>query len=113
MNLVNQIEALLSDIQPDQRCIIAYSGGIDSHVLLHLIASLRIQHATQCLVVHINHQLNNNANHWEQHCASICKALNMPFSSVTITMSLTPQDSIEAVAPERVRVRALPARDFL
>lgn len=75
--------------------VIAYSGGLDSHVLLHVLSQIPNIHLT---AIHINHQLNPNANLWETHCKNICTALNIPFYSEKITLTKTPQHSLEALA---------------
>ena len=40
---------------------IAYSGGLDSHVLLHACAELHKQYAITFKAIHINHGLSSNA----------------------------------------------------
>ena len=62
-----------------RRWLIAYSGGLDSHVLLHLLASLRGQlDIPELLAVHVNHQLQPQADGWQQHCADVCAGLDIP-----------------------------------
>lgn len=77
---------------------IAYSGGIDSHVLVHAMSHLCQEHPWQLRALHINHGLNPKANDWENHCQQICNRLKIPFQSERVTLSLQPGDSIEAVA---------------
>ncbi len=56
---------------PAPRYWIAYSGGMDSHVLLHLCATLRDSHAftAEFHAVHIHHGLQTAADAWTEHCA--------------------------------------------
>jgi len=67
---------------PGADCLVAYSGGMDSHVLLHAMARLRdsgeLQGSLQA--IHINHQISTQAAQWETHCQKICDALNIPLS---------------------------------
>lgn len=57
------------------RCYVGYSGGLDSHVLLHsLVAFLGPQ--VVC-AIHVNHQLSPNADHWQQHCEERCLDLGV------------------------------------
>lgn len=78
---------------------IAYSGGLDSHVLLHAMSALRpvlpnsVVHA-----VHINHGLQHNAQQWEQHCAQVCAVLQIPYTSLTVNAHPAPGESPEAAA---------------
>lgn len=80
---------------------IAYSGGIDSHVLLHIFASYRLQNSFDLNVIHINHGLNPLANEWQQHCANICTQLNVNFLAKKIDNQVLPGESPEALARKR------------
>jgi len=61
---------------------IAYSGGLDSSVLLHLAAqSGRTVHA-----FHIHHGLSPNADAWEAHCRAECERLGITFASRRVTL---------------------------
>lgn len=58
---------------------IALSGGLDSTVLLHLLASLAQREDLPPLsAIHIHHGLQAAADAWPAHCASLCAALNVP-----------------------------------
>lgn len=59
------------------RIYIAYSGGLDSSVLLRA-ASAELQH-TKLRAVHINHQLSPNSGRWQEHCRQVCAQLAIPF----------------------------------
>ncbi|MCX7120657.1 MAG: tRNA lysidine(34) synthetase TilS [Gammaproteobacteria bacterium] len=84
----------------DQRnFVIAYSGGLDSHVLLHTMFKLKKSHPEiNVQAVHVNHQLNPLSNNWEKHCAEICDALNIPIKIEKINIDLKPGDSLEEQA---------------
>jgi tRNA(Ile)-lysidine synthase len=63
------------------RWFIAYSGGLDSTVLLHVIARLKKTSSTSLppvSAIHINHQLNPQADAWAAHCQKNCTALDIP-----------------------------------
>lgn len=51
---------------------LAYSGGLDSTVLLHALKAEGI--AVKAL--HVNHQLSSNAEAWQQHCVRQCDKLD-------------------------------------
>ena len=58
---------------------IAFSGGLDSTVLLHLLASLATSESLPPLsAVHIHHGLQAAADAWPSHCQSVCDALGVP-----------------------------------
>ena len=79
---------------------IAYSGGIDSHCLLHLISTHpSIKQKTTAVYVH--HGLSAHADDWQQHCQSICQEYGIQFIACTISTAPASGDSIEAWAREQ------------
>lgn len=87
------------DIANYPSLIIAYSGGVDSHVLLHRIASYRKKNPELVIqAVHVNHQLNPNSDQWALHCEKICNDLNIPIFIEKIALNLKPGDSLEEEA---------------
>lgn len=69
---------------PEVRWWIAFSGGLDSCVLLHALAALELPVKLHAL--HVNHQISPNANLWQQHCANICAGLSVPFTAVKVVV---------------------------
>lgn len=58
---------------------VAFSGGLDSTVLLHLLVKLRQTHSLPALTaVHVHHGLQAAADAWPAHCQALCDALNVP-----------------------------------
>ncbi len=58
---------------------IAFSGGLDSTVLLHLLANLAKTETLPTLsAVHVHHGLQAAADAWPSHCQSVCDALGVP-----------------------------------
>ena len=58
---------------------IAFSGGLDSTVLLHLLANLAKTESLPALrAIHVHHGLQAAADGWPEHCRSICDALGVP-----------------------------------
>ena len=48
--------------------VIAFSGGVDSHVLLHAMKQANQKHQKHKIsAIHVNHQLNPLSDHWQQH----------------------------------------------
>lgn len=79
------------------KVVIAYSGGLDSHVLLHLLArtpELSIR------AIHIHHGLQKIADSWVSHCQTICKALDVPLEIAYLNLTPKKGESIEAIARE-------------
>jgi tRNA(Ile)-lysidine synthase len=68
--------------------LIAYSGGMDSHVLLHCMNEIRFKNPQiKIRAVHIHHGLSVNADSWAAHCAAICAQLNIEFLVKHVNMS--------------------------
>ncbi|MGB7646572.1 MAG: tRNA lysidine(34) synthetase TilS [Pseudomonas fluorescens] len=58
---------------------IAFSGGLDSTVLLHLLASLANTETLPPLsAIHIHHGLQAAADAWPSHCQAVCDELGVP-----------------------------------
>ncbi len=64
------------------RVCVAVSGGVDSVVLLHAVATLRdsLNAPWTLLAHHVHHGLSPNADAWAKQCQLICSALNVPFT---------------------------------
>jgi tRNA(Ile)-lysidine synthase len=90
------IQAAIKTYQLDQRpFVIGYSGGLDSTVLLHALASL--SHVT-IRAVHMHHGLHANADSWSRHCESICTLWNIAFEVRHIDVNRDSGLGIEAAA---------------
>lgn len=58
---------------------VAFSGGLDSSVLLYLLVRLRRQHSLPPIsAVHVHHGLQEVADAWPAHCQAFCDALSIP-----------------------------------
>lgn len=80
---------------------LAYSGGLDSHVLLHACAQLRLQQPQlNFKAIHVDHGLQAVSATWAMHCQSICQQLAIPLSIETLNLTLPAGESVEAIARE-------------
>lgn len=50
---------------------------MDSHVLLHSIASLSELESLSVKAFHVNHGLHAEADMWEEHCINTCRELSV------------------------------------
>lgn len=80
---------------------VAFSGGLDSTVLLHALAAQRDQLPGRLQAIHVNHGLNPDAAAWQQHCETVCRALDVELLQVRVQVGTIPGDSLEAAARER------------
>ena len=86
--------------QPELSAItVAYSGGLDSHVLLHLVADLAVLRPDIAIrALHINHRLQTESDAWAQHAQEVASALNVPITVVPVEVSASHADGPEAAA---------------
>lgn len=71
---------------PPPRIWAAFSGGLDSTVLLHALAARRDALGAPLHAVHVNHGLHPDAARWALHCQSVCDALDVPMESYVVTV---------------------------
>ena len=90
------------------RLWVAYSGGCDSLVLLHALASLRPQLALELRAVHVDHGLHPQSAQWADHCRAVCNSLDLPCVSLNVDAAPQTGESPEAAA-RRARYAALEA----
>jgi tRNA(Ile)-lysidine synthase len=107
------LESLLPKGDTTQRLWVALSGGLDSVVLLHALASLNL--ATPLRALHVNHQISPHANRWQQHCESLCAELQVPFHAEVVQVERAGHGLEDAARVARYAVfeRHLQAGDFL
>jgi len=77
------------------RLFVGFSGGLDSTVLLHLLAQ-EAANLPPISAIHIHHGISPNAKAWQQHCESVCKAWRIPF--ITTAVSFDKSSNLEAAA---------------
>ncbi|MFI4954619.1 MAG: ATP-binding protein, partial [Gammaproteobacteria bacterium] len=78
----------------DSTFYVAYSGGLDSTVLLHWLWQQNLPvHA-----IHINHQLQAPAAEWAQHCARQCEQWKIPYTIKKVVAHKEIGQSPEAAA---------------
>lgn len=74
--------------QPEvSKYCVAYSGGLDSHVLLWVMAQIqRSDSAIQLRAVHIDHGLQSESAGWADHARQVCSDLEVPLTVLQATV---------------------------
>ena len=86
------------------RYLVAFSGGLDSSVLL--AAMKRLESVCSVRAAHIDHGLQVNSCKWEAHCRETASALGVKYVSSRIQIKNQSGHSLEALARE-ARYQAL------
>ena len=97
-------ERLKHVVAPGDRLLLGLSGGIDSTVLLHVLARLQKTLQFELSARHVNHQISPNAARWASVCRATCRSLGVPCSVMRVTVARG--NSTEAAARD-VRYAAL------
>ena len=97
--------------------LLAYSGGLDSSVLLYILSKMRSEFPTiEIAAIHIHHGLQKQADQWVDHCRAQCAQLSMPLIVKRVDASKSKSESPEAAARD-ARYSAIGVemkeRDFL
>jgi len=86
------------------RVTVAFSGGVDSTVLLAALTRLRL--AGPLRAAHVDHGLHADSARWSVHCAEVAAELGVEHVSVRVTVDRAARSGLEAAA-RTARYRAL------
>lgn len=79
---------IMQSLHARRRFLVAFSGGLDSTVLLHQLVQWRIQQPDVSLrAIHVHHGLSPNADAWVAHCQQVCSRWDVPLSIVRVTLA--------------------------
>lgn len=78
--------------------LLAFSGGLDSCVLLHLLAALKRQADFNLRAMHVHHGLSPNAGRWAEFCSDVCLQLGVPLQVVHVQVEQDSGQGVEAAA---------------
>ena len=96
----------LSTLPAHERIAVAFSGGVDSSVLLD--AAVRVAGASRCVALHVHHGLSPHADAWLVHCQAFAQERGVEFDAQRVVVLRAPGVSVEAAARD-ARYRALDA----
>jgi tRNA(Ile)-lysidine synthase len=65
-------------VRPDTPLIVAFSGGLDSCVLLHALSRLREPPALMLRALHVDHGLHVHSAEWARQAQQTCDRLKIP-----------------------------------
>jgi len=80
--------------------LLGLSGGLDSCVLLHLLANMQTQLDFKLKAIHVHHGLSSSADDWLNFCKQKCKLLDIEFDAVKVKINEKGSLGIEGEARE-------------
>ena len=83
-----------------RRVLVGFSGGLDSSVLLHLLATDADARRAGLRAIHVHHGLHADADAWAAHCQRSCDALGVPLSIVRVDVDRASGLGLEGAARE-------------
>lgn len=97
------LSAQLAGIPEGSRLVVAFSGGLDSSVLLWSLARLRQAHpgAFTLAAIHVNHGLSPNAADWQRFCEDTCANLGIELSVERVHIARGAGASLENLARQQ------------
>lgn len=101
----SKVLAHLQELTPIKKILVAYSGGLDSHVLLHLASQFPDY---EIRAMHIHHGLQKVADTWVGHCQQVCDDLKTPLHVEYLKLNINEGKSVEELA-RNARYKALKA----
>lgn len=93
---------LLRELTAAKNFCLAFSGGLDSSVLLHLFCQLRTFDSDLHLrMIHVNHGLNINADAWAKNCEKISEQYGVEIVVKKINLPFKNKESLEELARKK------------
>ncbi|HDG1688873.1 TPA: tRNA lysidine(34) synthetase TilS [Kluyvera georgiana] len=79
--------SLMQQLQQHRQFLVAFSGGLDSTVLLHqLVCWWRQEPGISLRAIHIHHGISQNADRWVEHCQQLCAEWQVPLVVERVTL---------------------------
>ncbi|HKK05164.1 MAG TPA: tRNA lysidine(34) synthetase TilS [Gammaproteobacteria bacterium] len=101
-----RVLSALNELPVASRYRVAFSGGLDSTVLLHTLVQALDNPARRLAAVHVHHGLHGQAEAWAAHCERVCVDWAIPCRILRVDARPAAGESPEAAA-RRARYAAL------
>lgn len=104
----------LQGLPRGSRIALGFSGGLDSSVLLALLAGQESRQHFEFSAIHVHHGLSAHADAWAAFCHEVCSRAGIPLNVVRIDVPQGTAEGLEAAARRLryERFEAYPA-DFI
>ena len=95
---MNTLSPSLLQVATDIPVMVGFSGGLDSTVLLHLLAHARGRQPDSLRALHVHHGLQPVADDWQRHCSNLCTQWDIPLQVVHVDVARDAGQGLEAAA---------------
>jgi tRNA(Ile)-lysidine synthase len=97
-SLLRELDGLAALSADPTRLVIAFSGGLDSTVLLHALSVSSDVHGKSLLAVYIDHGLHEDSVRWGDHCEEFSRSLEVEFRRLEVDVMTDAGKGTEAAA---------------
>jgi tRNA(Ile)-lysidine synthase len=98
LDLLKRVEQKLSRFLPHSTLCVGLSGGLDSMVLLHLLAALRQRQPFVLRAIHVHHGLSRHADEWAQFAADSAARLGVECQIERVSLAPYLKQGVEGAA---------------
>lgn len=98
VSLEPHLSAVYDNSMPLTAIAIAYSGGLDSSVLLRVARNYVAQHGIKLYAFHIHHGISPNADAWLDHCQAECASSGIIFDTRHVNVAQKNKHGTEEAA---------------
>ncbi len=95
---MNALSPSLLHAAADRPVLVGLSGGLDSTVLLHLLAHAPQRAAGSVRAMHVHHGLQAQADAWQTHCERLCAQWQVPLEVMRVDVARDSGEGLEAAA---------------
>jgi tRNA(Ile)-lysidine synthase len=91
-------DCLARQAQAGQSLAVAYSGGMDSTVMLHVAKQVASMLGMHLSAIHVHHGLSAHADAWARHCQQACTSLGVGLQVTKVRINQHSGAGLEAAA---------------
>lgn len=96
--LLQTVAELAEQTGDPNRYVVAFSGGLDSTVLTHALATSRVGGNAPIVAVYVDHGLQRESANWDDHCREFAKSLDIEYAGLRVAVDLQSGLGLEAAA---------------
>ena len=99
--MIDTLSLITPHLRRNENFFVAYSGGVDSTVLLKEVGEASKKIKCNVTAIHINHGYSKFSDKWEEHCENFCSENDYPLKRFSLNYSEIEGASLESVMREK------------